>query len=240
MHARLGHKGAPRYNTRIMHKRPFTANSGPAPAEADEIDTGVDENGYDRPSKSQLKRDMTALQELGSEITELSKDALKKVPMPEKLEDAIRECRRITSHEGRRRQVQYIGRVMRNLDETEVAAIRLALDKMKGASRAETAKMHAIERWREQLLKDDAALTEFIRRYAHADVQEGRTLIRNARRESEQNRSPRYFRELFQWIKSALDAAHRDADAEAGDADVDDDAAAPAREEDHDDYYRPE
>jgi len=225
-----------------MKKRPFTANSGPVPVADDTVanpaDDGVDENGYDRPSKSQLKRDMLALQALGSEIADLSKDALKKVPMPEKLDDAVREARRITSHEGRRRQIQYVGRVMRDLDESEVAAIRDALDKMKGASSAETAKLHAIERWRDQLLKGDEALTEFIRRYPHADPQEGRTLIRNSRRESEQKKSPRYFRELFQWVKTALDKAHKDEDDDA-DAQPNLDDGDP-REDRDDAYYRPE
>ena len=75
----------------------------------------VDENGYDRPSKSQLKREMHELQELGSALIALPKDALKRMPMPEKLDDAVREARRITDHEGKRRQVQYVGRVMRSL-----------------------------------------------------------------------------------------------------------------------------
>ncbi len=177
--------------------------------------TEVDENGYDRPSKSQVKREMQALQDLGSELIALPKDALKRMPMPEKLDDAVREARRITDHEGKRRQVQYVGRVMRSLLDTETAALRTALDTYKGVNKAETAKLHWIERTREKLLADDAALTEFIRRHPNADPQEGRTLIRNARKEAQQNKPPRYFRELFQWIKSAAGA---DDEADAGDA----------------------
>lgn len=218
-----------------MPKRSYTEPSAPdAGAGADD----VDENGYSRPSKSHLKREMTALQELGEELAELSKDGLRKVPMPEKLDEAIREARRITSHEGRRRQIQYVGKVMRSLHETEVAAIRHALDVMKGASAAETAKMHAVERWREQLLTSDEVLTEFIRRYPQADPQEGRMLIRNTRRETEQKKPPRYFRELFQWIKTTLSDVHRDEDAlAADDADHEDDE----HDDDHgNDYYKPE
>jgi ribosome-associated protein len=166
-----------------------------------------DDNGYDGPSKSQLKRDMHALQALGVELIELSKDALGRMPMPEKLADAVREARRITSHEGKRRQVQYVGRLMRTLHDTETAALRAALDVVNGASQAETAKLHAIERMRERLLADDNVLTEFIRRHPGVDPQEGRTLIRNARREAQQNKPPRYFRELFQWIKVANEGA---------------------------------
>jgi len=226
-------RGPPRYNTDIMPKRLYTEPTAPdAGTNAEE----VDENGYSRPSKSQLKREMTALQELGEELAGLSKDGLKKVPMPEKLDDAVREARRITSHEGRRRQIQYVGKVMRSLHETEIAAIRHALDVMKGMSDAETAKMHAIERWREQLLKSDDVLTDFIRRYPQADPQEGRMLIRNTRREGEQKKPPRYYRELFQWIKNTLSDVHRDEDALAAGDDSDE-----GDEHDHDsDYYKPE
>ncbi len=182
----------------------------------------VDENGYDRPSKSQLKREMHELQELGSALIALPKDALKRMPMPEKLDDAVREARRITDHEGKRRQVQYVGRVMRSLLDEETAALRTALDTYNGVNKAETAKLHWIERTREKLLADDAALTEFIRQHPNADPQQGRTLIRNARKEAQQSKPPRYFRELFQWIKNA-DGPSADTDSDAEDALEDDD-----------------
>ncbi|MBP0591728.1 ribosome-associated protein [Paraburkholderia sp. LEh10] len=172
----------------------------------------ADDNGYDRPSKSQLKREMHALQALGEEIVALPKDALKRMPMPESLDEAVREARRITDHEGKRRQMQYVGRIMRGLTDEETAALREALDTYKGVNKAETARLHWVERTREQLLADDAALTEFIRRHPAADAQEGRTLIRNARKEAQQSKPPRYFRELFQWIKSAAGASDDDAD----------------------------
>jgi ribosome-associated protein len=166
------------------------------------------DNGYDRPSKSQLKRDMHALQDLGVELIGLSKDALTRVPMPEKLNDAVREARRITDHEGRRRQVQYVGKVMRGLREDEIAAMRRVLDAINGVSKAETARLHSLERMREKLLSDDAALTDYIRLHPNADPQEGRTLIRNTRREIELKKPPKYFRELFQWIKLTSEAAN--------------------------------
>jgi ribosome-associated protein len=182
----------------------------------------VDDNGYDRPSKSQLKREMHALQELGVELVALPKDALKRMPMPESLDEAVRAARRITDHEGKRRQMQYVGKVMRGLTDDETAALREALDKYKGVNKAETARLHWIERTREQLLADDAALTEFIRQHPAVDPQEGRTLIRNARREAQQGKPPRYFRDLFQWIKNADGAGHDDADSNDSD-DLDDD-----------------
>ncbi|WP_414213314.1 ribosome biogenesis factor YjgA [Cupriavidus necator] len=156
-------------------------------------------------SKSQRKRDMTALQDLGVELEGLAKDRLARVPMPEALADAIHQARRITSHEGKRRQMQYVGKVMRGLDDDEVEAIRRALEGFKGTSKAETARMHLIERWRELLLADDAALTRFLGEHPGIDVQALRNTIRNARKEKEQGKPPRYFRELFQAIKTALD-----------------------------------
>jgi ribosome-associated protein len=186
----------------------------------------VDENGYDRPSKSQLKRDMHALQELGEALIALPKDALKRMPMPESLNDAVREARRITDHEGKRRQVQYVGRVMRGLLDSETAALRTALDSYKGINKAETARLHWIERTREKLLADDAALTEFIRQHPAADPQEGRTLIRNARKEAEQGKPPRYFRELFQWIKDASKTGAENDDETDATEDDDDDSWA--------------
>jgi ribosome-associated protein len=182
----------------------------------------VDENGYDRPSKSQLKREMHELQELGAALVALPKDALKRMPMPEKLDDAVREARRITDHEGKRRQMQFVGRVMRSLLDEETAALRTALDTYNGVNKAETAKLHWIERIREKLLADDAALTDFIRQHPNADPQEGRTLIRNARKEAQQSKPPRYFRELFQWIKNA-DGRADDSDAEDNAPEDDDD-----------------
>lgn len=184
------------------------------------------DNGYDRPSKSQLKRDMIALQDLGRDLVELPKDALKRMPMPENLDQAVRETRRITDHEGRRRQMQYVGKVMRTLDEAEVAALRTALDSQRGVNKAATARLHWIERTRDQLLADDEALTRFIQAYPAADVQEGRTMIRNARKEAQQGKPPRYFRELFQWIKNASAAPGEDAEAEHDDTDRDDDDEA--------------
>ncbi|KVL26616.1 hypothetical protein WS96_27930 [Burkholderia sp. MSMB1835] len=184
-----------------------------------------DDNGYDRPSKSQLKREMHALQELGQALVDLPKDALKRMPMPEDLADAVREARRITDHEGKRRQLQYVGRVMRSLTDDETAALRTALDAQRGVNKAATARLHWIERTREQLLASDDALTEFLRQHPDADIQEGRTLIRNARKEAQQGKPPRYFRELFQWIKTASGTPGGDDEAgdDAGD-DHDDEA----------------
>jgi len=165
------------------------------------------EQQYDRPSKSQLKREMSALQDLGAELVEQPKDRVMRVPMPEDVREAILECQRIKDHEGRRRQLQFVGRKMRSLEDEEVAAIRRTLDAWKGASKAETAALHALEKQRERLLADDSALTELLDRYPQADVQHLRTLIRNARKEQAASKPPKAYRELFQTLKQLQAAA---------------------------------
>lgn len=159
------------------------------------------EQQYDRPSKSQLKREMTALQELGEELIAQPKDRVMRVPMPEDVREAILECQKIKDHEGRRRQTQYVGKKMRTLEEDEIAAIQKVLDSWKGASKAETAAMHALERRRDKLLADDKALTELLARHPEVDGQHLRGLIRNARKEQAENKPPKAYREIFQILK---------------------------------------
>jgi ribosome-associated protein len=159
------------------------------------------EQEYDRPSKSQLKREMTALQQLGEELVSQPKDRVMRVPMPEDVRDAILDCQRITDHEGRRRQMQYVGKKMRTLEEGELAAIQKVLDSWKGLSKADTAAMHALERRREKLLADDNALTVLATQHPEVNVQQLRTLIRNARKEQAENKPPKAYREIFQILK---------------------------------------
>ena len=160
------------------------------------------EQQYDRPSKSQLKREMTALQKLGQLLVDAPRDRVRKVPMPEDVLEAILECQQISSHEGRRRQLQYVGKKMRTLDDAEVAAIQKVVDSWRGTSRAEAAALHAIERQRDRLLADDEALTELRSQHPELDIQHLRTLIRNARKEQAEAKPPKAYREIFQILKS--------------------------------------
>jgi ribosome-associated protein len=165
--------------------------------------------GYDpsRPSKSQRKRDMTALQDLGEELVELTRERLMQLALPEALEEAVLEAQRIRSHEGRRRQLQYIGKLMRSV---EVEPIQAQLAVWRGTSRAAAAALHHLEHWRERLLEDDAALAEFT---ANAGPLEPATLtalrssVRMARQERAAEREPRHYRELFRLLKEILTAA---------------------------------
>jgi ribosome-associated protein len=183
------------------------------------------EQEYDRPSKSQLKREMTALQKLGEELVAESRDRVKRVPMPEDVRDAILTCQQIKDHEGRRRQMQYVGKKMRTLDEEELAAIQRTLDSWRGLSKADTAAMHALERRREKLLKDDSALAELLQQYPELEIQHMRTLIRNARKEQADNKPPKAYREIFQILKQLQSGGAPDQEDGAESADGDDDSA---------------
>jgi ribosome-associated protein len=159
------------------------------------------EQEYERPSKSELKRQMDELQKLGAQLVAEPRDRVKRVPMPEDVKDAILMCQTITNHEGRRRQLQFVGKKMRTLTEEEVAVIQRTIDSWKGASKAETAALHALERRREKLLTDDKALTTLLEENPELEAQHLRTLIRNARKEQAENKPPKAYRELFQILK---------------------------------------
>ncbi|MDM5176632.1 DUF615 domain-containing protein [Massilia sp. CCM 8695] len=187
------------------------------------------EQEYERPSKSELKRQMSELQKLGEELVAEARDRVKRVPMPEDVRDAILACQLITNHEGRRRQMQFVGKKMRTLDEEEVAVIQRTIDSWKGMSKADTAALHALERRREKLLADDKALTVLLEENPELDVQHLRTLIRNARKEQAENKPPKAYREIFQILKdinkkgkAAAKPADEDEDGEPIDDESDD------------------
>ncbi len=162
-------------------------------------------------SKSQRKREMLALQDIASQLLLLSKERLATIALPDNLRAAIEETRHIRSHEGRRRQMQYLGKLMRYLEASEIAVIHAALDDWYGLSKAHTAELHRLERWRTELLEDDAAMTRLLHDYPHADAQALRTLVRNARKEIALAKPPQQFRALFHALKSLLLASPQSA-----------------------------
>ena len=151
-------------------------------------------------SKTRKKKDMLALQDLGVQLVELNEQQLATMQLPESLLDAVLEARRLTKHEARRRQLQFIGRLMRDID---AAPIRDRLDAWLGQGREHTAQLHALERWRDELLAGDPALARFLHEYPGADSQKLRTLIRNARREQGAALPPKSYRELFRVLREA-------------------------------------
>jgi ribosome-associated protein len=168
--------------------------------EDDSADTEHGETG-DRPSKTQRKKEMHALQALGQQLVDLSRDQVAQVDLPEELREAIAFAHKVTSHEGRRRHMQYIGKLMRHVDADE---IRAAIGRATGESRAAIALMHLAERWRDRLLADDDALTDFMAERPGVDVQWLRATIRAARREHAAGQPPKHARELYRWLYDEL------------------------------------
>ena len=183
--------------------------------------------GDHRPSKTQRKKDSLALQSLAAQLCELSTDTLKRMNTPDDLFAAIRETQRTRSHEGHRRQLQYLGKLMRQLSDDEVERLRRGFDLATRQSREDSQRLHALEQWRERLLEDDDVATQWIAEFPRTDVQTLRQLIRAARKERSSQRPPKAYRELFQLLKSisstglyAETAASTD-DAESGEAFID-------------------
>ena len=156
----------------------------------------------DAPSKTQRKKEMQALQTLGLQLVELNPEQFARLDLPEALREAVEFAQRVTSHEGRRRHMQYLGKLMRQVDGE---AIRAALARVTGDSRAAVSLMHRAEAWRQRLLEDDAALTAFVAEQAGADVQWLRSAIRAARRERDLQQAPKHARELYRYLHRALE-----------------------------------
>jgi len=159
------------------------------------------EDPNEGPSKSELKRQMTERQKLAEVLAALSSDALKSIPMDEAIKTAIAETPKIKSFEAIRRHKQYLGKLMRFLNEEELETIQKRLDAIQGVSKAETAKLHFLESYRDKLITNDETFTALIEKFPDMDIQNMRTLIRNARREKEQNKPPKAYREIFRVLK---------------------------------------
>jgi ribosome-associated protein len=171
-------------------------------------------------SKTDLKREMDRLQVLGEDLLTLRADLLAGLGLSEKLMDALTEAKRITNFEGRRRQMQFIGKLMRLLEPDTIAAAQAALDTQHKGSAEEKLALHQAEQWRDRLLADDDALTEWltVEREAgiESDPQHLRALIRQARKDQQAQppestgaalRHGKAYREIFQTVKAALAAA---------------------------------
>lgn len=149
-------------------------------------------------SKTQRKKEMLDLQALGEQLVALPSTKLREIDLPEPLLEAVLEAQHIRQHGALRRQLQYVGRLMRDVD---AEPIRAHLDALAGHSKAHAAWQHRLEHWRTRLIDDDAALELFMASHTHADAQRLHTLIRNARREKLNNQPPRSFRELLRVLR---------------------------------------
>lgn len=164
----------------------------------------------ERPSKTQRKKNMHDLQDLGKALVELPDSRIALIELPETLRDAVMQCKSIRSFEGKRRQMQYIGKLMRHAD---AEPIREAVAAFKLGTARDALALHDAERWRSELIASDDALTRWVEQHPDSNVQQLRTLIRGARKDAAappEQRHGRGYRELFQFIKAGLCAASSD------------------------------
>lgn len=177
-----------------------TVESAPSTAHADAAEPAA-KTWLERPSKTRMKQASHELQGLGEALVALSDARLEPLDLGEQLLDAIRACRGIRSHEARRRQMQLIGKLMRSID---VEPVRAAIAESQLGPARDSLALHQAERWRAELIADDAATTRFAEAHADADLQQLRTLVRNARKDASgapEQRNGRAYRELFRFIR---------------------------------------
>jgi ribosome-associated protein len=162
----------------------------------------------ERPSKTALKKQAHELQTLGQALAALPDGALAAAPLSESLRDAILALRRTRSHEGRRRQLQYVGKLMRDAD---VEPLRETVASATLGHAHDSLALHRAEHWRVELVAGDDALTRWGTEHPDSDLQQLRTLVRNARKDAAlppEQRHGRAWRELFQFIKPHMSPGH--------------------------------
>ena len=206
-------------------------------AEGSELDVELKaelKGTYDS-TKTDLKREMDALQDLGKELMTLRSDLFKRLQISDQLIDALAEAKRITNFEGKRRQLQYVGKLMRKLTDEQLNAVKQAMDEQRNGSPNEKMSVQVSEQWRDRLVVEDGALAIWLEHFPETDVQQLRSLIRQSRKDIEkakeqaaaaQAASPdaepkevskgRAYRDLFQLVREQLASAGK-ADASAED-----------------------
>ena len=161
-------------------------------------------------SRTDQKRESTELQKLGEALLTLRTDLLQRLALSDKFVDAIAEAKRITNFEGKRRQMQFIGKLMRKLEADEVAAVRAALDEQANGSAADNLVLHQSELWRDRLITDEQALQDWLTQHPATDSQQLRALVRQARKDAVPEkpgaavRHGRAYRDIFQLVREAL------------------------------------
>ena len=184
--------------------------------------------GTDEPTRTDLKKESDALQKLGEDLLTLRAELLTKLDLPDKLVDGVAEAKRITNFEGKRRQMQFIGKLMRKLDPAKWDEIRAALEEQHMPSVQETMVLHQAEQWRDRLIADDDAVGQWLNISPDTDSQQLRALVRQARKDAkpekpgEAVRHGRSYREIFQLVRDALLANQEASQSAAADSDVED------------------
>jgi len=173
----------------------FTTNSD----QFSDIPYSEDDEFDNIKSKSQIKREMEGLQQLGKKLIDLKPIQLKKVPISEDLSHAIKESYNITQREAKRRHLQFIGKLMRSEDSE---AIQYALDEFDSSSQRYAQEFHLLENWRERLINEgNESLSEFISKYNDSDIQHLRQLIRSAQKDVNSEKNTGAAKKLFQYIR---------------------------------------
>jgi len=184
--------------------------------------------GLEGPSRTELKRESTELQELGTQLLTLRADLMADLKLTDKLKDGLAEAKRITNFEGKRRQMQFIGKQMRLQEPEVLQAVREALEIQRLGSAKDTQALHLAEAWRDRLIADDTAVGEWIAQYPQTDTQQLRALVRQARKDAvpvsnaavSQGLAPRQsraYREMFKLVRSILSGGQSDESTEEAD-----------------------
>jgi len=184
--------------------------------------------GTDEPTRTDLKKESDALQKLGEDLLTLRADLMTKLELPDRLVEGVAEAKRITDFEGKRRQMQFIGKLMRKLDPAKWDEIRAALEEQHMPSVQETMVLHQAEQWRDRLIADDDAVGQWLNIRPDTDSQQLRALVRQARKDAkpekpgEAVRHGRSYREIFQLVREALLANQEASQSAAADNDIED------------------
>lgn len=166
--------------------------------------------GTDDATRTDLKRESTELQKLGEDLLTLRAELMTRLALPEKLTEAVAEAKRISNFEGKRRQMQFIGKLMRKLEATQLDGIRTALIEQHTPSALETQTLHQAEIWRDRLVNEDDALGQWITLSPSTDSQQLRALVRQARKDAKPEkpgaavRHGRAYRDIFQIVRAQL------------------------------------
>jgi len=198
--------------SRKLKKGYFVRGEFVAEGSERDLELKAELKGTSDQSRTDLKRESTELQKLGEELLDLRADLLTRLALSDKFKDAIADAKRITNFEGKRRQMQFIGKLMRLLDADVLASVRAALDEQSNGSAAENLVLHQSEQWRDRLLADDSATQDWLTQHPATDSQQLRALVRQARKDAVPEkpgaavRHGRAYRDIFQLVRETLTA----------------------------------
>jgi ribosome-associated protein len=206
--------------SRKLKKGYFVRGEFVAEGSARDIELKAELKGTSEQSRTELKRESTELQKLGEDLLTLRPELMARLDLSDKLRDAVLEAKRITNFEGKRRQMQFIGKLMRLLEPAVLDDVRTVLAEQHSGSAEENLRLHQAELWRDRLISDDDALGDWLTTHAGTDAQQLRALIRQARKDAQPEkpgaavRHGRAYRDIFQIVREQLEHVP-DAEADA-------------------------